>query len=165
MATGYVDPNADGSPLQWTTGGAPQANHYNYIDDATRQPTAPDTADLILTSVTAKQETYGMATLAGVASITSITVWAYCIYSGTANMTANIYVDAGWKTAQNLNPTTSWSWKSVTFNGSWDQSDLDDLQIRFVSSVSGGNVQIAAAYAEVTYTPSGASAARSFVVD
>jgi len=146
MATGYVDPNANGTTIEWS----PSAGtNYECVDDGVREPNAPDTSDYVNTGSGGDIDEYQMTTLTGADSITEIKVWAYVKGFGPDPFYMNIYVDGAWQTEQSVTISDSWAWYSATFSGSWSQSDLDALQVRIKS---GAAEDCAAVYAEITYT-------------
>ena len=155
---GYVDPNGDQTVTNaflFSSG----TTHYVLIDDGTRQPTTPNTADYIQeTSAGTGNVAFSMTTLTGVSSVSSIKVWIYGLKNNVGDtFTGNISKDgSNWATAQDFGLTTSGSWKGVTFSGlSWTQADLDALQVRLIANVNvGGPTYCYAMYAEITYTAS-----------
>ena len=136
-----LDPNADGSTLEWTP--STGTSHYAVVDDAARQPTDPGTSDYLRSShpgntTGTKTEELGFAT-ATLASgaLTEVKVWvrAYAggIGASSAKLDCQVYLGGAWQTAQNVfTGATSSAWFSVTFTGSWNQTDLDNLQVRLL---------------------------------
>ncbi len=153
--TVYLDPNGDGSTLQWTctagTDGNCTTGHYTVVDDGIRQPTAASTSGYISTATSSYVEIFNMATTTGVGTVNQVKVWAYGI-AAPKNATCSIYMGSTWQTAQNVSFTGSDSWKSITFTGSWSQTDLDNLQIKFTSDSTGGTAYIYSTYAEVLFS-------------
>ena|ERR1035437_1503310 len=152
--TGYVDPNGDSTPLQWSP--IPGATHYTALDDGIRQPTAGGTADYITSSANGKIDIFDMSTLT-VGSVSNVTVWAY-----NAGVTANcvsvsIYMGGGWTALTAIGVVSSVAWRSVSFNGTWTQSDLNAMQVKVQNTET--NVPFVATvdslYCVVTYTAGG----------
>jgi hypothetical protein len=153
MAIAYLDPNGDIGTPQWTGDGVNP--NYTLIDDAVRQPTAPDSDATLAESLSV--DTYAM-TSATVGEVTSIRVWVYVASVGLGEAKVNINA-GGWQTQQTLvNDAGISDWYSVEFTGSWGQSDLDALEVELTGErQTGGGVQVYAMYAEVTYTVGGVS--------
>jgi len=124
----YLDPNGDGTPLQWTP--VPSGTHYTTIDDGVRQPDTPDITDYITLNVNGV-DTYNMSSIPSISSVSSITIWAYGLVPGAPGFIyGNIYIGGAWQSAQSFNFSTSGSWQSITFTGTWTQADLDALQVQ-----------------------------------
>lgn len=138
-----VDPDGDSSPLEWSSTGA---SHYTEIDDGVRYDNTPTLSDSISVITDEVTDVFDMATLANAGSVSSITVWAYSF--SQLGLYGNIYVDGSWQTEQQLTGDTSWA--SITFNGNWDQTDLDNLQVK-LRNTGGGGSGVYAMYAEITY--------------
>ena len=155
---GYVDPNGEVSHNELWARPVIEPSppdylpipYYIFIDDGIRQPNTPDTSDYLESSG------YGdvvldMSTITNVASVTNVTVWAYAngpdiIVQGAIKMNGT------WTTLTDFGFTSSASWKSVSFNGTWTQTDLNNLQVKLnVPQWGSGNIY--AMYAVVTYTP------------
>ena len=150
--TGYVDPNGDNA-VAWGTP-VPAGTHYTTVDDGTRQPAEPNTADYISHSgAPATDDDFDMATIAGADSVTSIKIWAYAKHELATFLNLNIYVDGAWQT-QNLDNTLTgtYAWYSATWTGTWDQTDLDNLLVRVRKTGTASTETVAAMYAEITYT-------------
>lgn len=165
MATGYVDPNGDGSTLEWSPIGG--GSHYVEVDDGTRSPTAPDTANYISAAGTGngtRTDELHCGTIASVSSVSSVKIYIYASTAGSgaggASLKCNINM-GGWQTEQTVfSGSQSAGWFSVTFNGTWTQSDLDGLQIRLAHVRTLGLVAactVYAVYGEITYTAGGGS--------
>lgn len=153
-AVGYVDPDGDGSTVTWDCAGPSCPTTYNYVqvNDSVRQPSAPDTTEY-LTGLSDDIDEYDMETISGVESVSQIMVWVYGKSDqewDDYDLELNIYVDGSWQTAENVNLTTSYQWLNATFTGSWDQTDLDNLQVR-VQYTGPWEASVAAVYAEITY--------------
>ncbi len=161
-ASGIVDPDGNG-----TTGGTAttctSSLHWECINEAVRNPTAPSTAGDYIQFATAQQNYSTLGTISSVSSVTSITVHVYHSEGATNYFSyvalynaAQSAVITGTTEQQLANRTTA-QWDTVTFNGlSLTQSDLDGMRLRLRCARSGGgagNCREFAAYAEVTYTP------------
>ena len=99
-----VDPNGDATVTNaWLFSSG--STHWNLIDDGTRQPTTPNTADYIYVNFgddDTGNVALSMTSLTGVSSVSSITVWAYGdMWAGTAGCTGDISKDGtnwvGWQ--------------------------------------------------------------------
>ena len=149
--TGYVDPNGDGTTLQWTP--TPSGTHYTTIDDGTRQPSVPNISDYVARSGVAAGDIYDLTSISSVSSVSQITIWAYGSVTGAGGINTSIYVGGAWQADQLLNLTSSNSWLSLTFTGTWTQADLDALQVRIALPPQNGPTRyIYALYGVVTYT-------------
>ncbi|PIP21803.1 MAG: hypothetical protein COX39_00925, partial [Candidatus Nealsonbacteria bacterium CG23_combo_of_CG06-09_8_20_14_all_40_13] len=150
--TGYVDPNGDNA-VAWDTP-VPAGTHYTTVDDGTRQPAEPNTADYISHSgAPATDDDFDMATIAGADSVTSIKIWAYAKHELATFLNLNIYVDGAWQTQNSDNTLTgTYAWYSATWTGTWDQTDLDNLLVRVRKTGMASTETVAAMYAEITYT-------------
>lgn len=162
--TGYLDPNGDGTTLQWVP--TPSGTHYSTIDEINGNQTNLNTADYISKdSVTGSfSDEFNMESITGVGSVSQIVIWVYglvdnALPSEYANVYANIKIDATWQTEQQIlvSKADQNVWKSVTFSGlSMTQAQLDALQIRlradlnYIDAICTASVY--AMYAEVTYT-------------
>ena len=161
---GYCDPNGDSS-IGWTP--TPPGTSFSTIDEGTRQPDVPDTADYVRGAGGGiATDIYDMSTLTGVDSVSQVVLWAYGILGGAKGIPAvvgDVYLAGGWVGLASWGFTTSNSWKSITYNGSWTSGSLDAMQTKLAYS-GGGNSScvssVFALYALVTYT---ASAAATFV--
>ena len=155
--TDYTDPNGDVATSGWTP--TPAGTHYTTIDEATRQPTVPDTADYISAADGGGQDDFNMTTFTA-ATVTQIKVWVYGENPGAqAQFQGNIYVAGAWQTAGTFSvgtPAGSPSWGSITYDGSWTQADLDNLKVRLIrSGINMTATKCFAMYAEVTYSGAG----------
>lgn len=162
----FIDPNGDGSVgANWSRTGAA---YYSDIDDGTRQPTTPSTADYISISNNKADNAFiQMTSLSNVQSVSSVTVWAYHNDGSNGTTYVQLYDAAessSLSSESSFTQRTSGAWDSVTFNGlALTQSDLDGLRLRFrvVKTGGGGPATqfIYAVYADVTYTSSGSLSA------
>lgn len=160
MATGTVYPNADGSTVEWTTQGS--SNHWENIDE---DPDSPNDSDYNWTSSDADQDEVAMDTISGVSTVTEVEVYARGMASGAGgdDIQAQIYMGGSWQTAKSFGFTSSASNKTVSWTGSWSQSDMDALQVRFIAGIPiGGSVTVYAMEANITYTL--AAGGNSYVV-
>ncbi len=150
--TGYLDPDGDDA-VAWET--STGANHYTEIDDGVRQPDTPNGTDLIeeLGVDVTVDDDFTMTSIEGVVEVSSVEIWVRSIKLGGTEITLSVdlYIGGSW---QGLQEVEMGGWNSITFNGSWNQEDLDALKVRIRKSNTGG-VDVHAMYAEVTYTSSG----------
>jgi len=156
MSVGFVDPTADGGTIQWYP--TPGPAHFSCIDDGTRQPSVPDTADNIQAGTPNISDIFDMSSIAGAASVSSIVVWVYGSRVMDGDVGAAIYVGGGWEAVQYFGVTSA-GWYSVTFNGAWTQADLDALQVKIINDGYPWPIEeIDAMYCAVTYEAGAAAA-------
>lgn len=156
--TGYVDPNADASPNQWTPSAG--VNHYATVDDGQRSPAVPaDSAYLTTTTNTDNSEVFDMTTIGSVASVSAVKIWVYgnTSYTSAEPVSISIFMGGSWEAPQNINIGTSPGWANVTFAGAWNQADIDALQVNMTenSAQTGYGMQVDGLYGEITYESSG----------
>lgn len=76
------------------------------------------------------------------------------------NVNVNIYMNGVWTTATNFNfdqlSAGSGSWKSVSFDGAWNQADLNAMQVK-ITNFNGSVTIVYEIYCVVTYTASATS--------
>jgi len=156
-ATGFIDPNGDG-----TVQGAPTtcggAGNFDCINDAVRDPTAPSTAGDFVTIDRNDSDYYDMSSISGIANASRIEVFVYHeesdkkskikvgLYNGTETTAYG---------SRNINGSTSAKWTSVTINNAnLNQAALDELKIRLECTRGGANdtCTIYAMYAVVTFS-------------
>ena len=165
MSVGYIDPNGDGAMGAWVP--VPDWPAYSRIDDGTRQPDAPNTADYIKSTDAGPDPcTFYMTTLT-VQSVSTITVWIYAKYDGLATLTSNFSTGSTYLGVWDVPVTGSWVWYSHTYSDvGWTQAQLDDARLHFTGAVSGpSTLYIAAAYAEITYTAGGGGNPDDGIID
>jgi len=150
---GYVDPNGNGTNIEWTPIGS---YHYQAVDDAVRQPTAPTegTDEAVRTGgVLGVREEYNYTTLT-VGSVFGIWPWVYFKKATGGDTTANIqiYMGGAWQTAQTIAILGGGVgvWYSKEFLGTWTQADLNALQTRLVT-VNTDNFFFSGIYCYVGY--------------
>ena len=154
----FIDPNGDGSTGSWASTGA---NYYTEVDETTRQPTAPNTAD----NVSAASNNGGsiffrMNSIVGASTTTQVQVWIYHNDGSNGQILVQLYDDNESTTRSGetaITQSTSNAWHSVTFGGlSLTQAQLDSLSVRLRANKNGGGspatVTAYAGYADVTYT-------------
>jgi hypothetical protein len=159
-ANAFIDPNANGTiGANWAHTGS---NYYTEIDDGTRQPTTPNTADNIsIANNRTDTAFFQMATIAGIASASSITVWIYHNDNTNGTTYVQLYDNAettSYGSEASFTFRSSNAWDSITVSGlNLVQSELDGLRLRFrVAKTGTGSAKtqtIYAIYADVTYTP------------
>lgn len=163
-ATGFVDPNGDSGTPQFQV--TPGGTHYTTIDDGTRYNDTPNTADYVSHYLSNKVDIFNMSTLTGVGTVSNVTVWVYGKMvdygppGGPYDIKVNAYLGGTYLSDTLLSLTASNSWKSASFNGSWTQTDLDNMLVKLTSYTNGMNVVWCyAMYAVVTYTAGGGGGA------
>lgn len=154
MVVDYCDPD---SAIQerWQATGSP---HHDQVDDAVRQPGDPGTATYVNAADgdDNDEELFGMTTLSNVDEVTNVTLWARCKRIGTDwTMGLDIRMGVAWKGFSNITPATTPTWYSLSWNGSWTQSDLDNLAVALKASGSLGKTDVQycyEVYVAVTYS-------------
>ncbi len=147
MATGFVDPNGDGSPLD--------SGSYTDVAKGARQPTAPS-----LTPFVGPDKgitlTYLMGTLTGVTEVTAVTVWFYCSSASGNDIIPRVFLAGSWVNGDPQSTGVA-GWLSFAFSGSWTQTDLDNLQVQIIfdDQGPGTNITLFAVYAEIIYSGGG----------
>jgi len=106
-----------------------------------------------------------MTTLTGVDSVSQVVLWAYGVLGGVKGaptVSGDVYLAGGWVSQTSWAFTTSNSWKSITYDGTWTPGSLDAMQTKLVYN-GGGNSSFSssvfALYALVTYTAAAGGAA------
>jgi len=151
---GYVNPNADVGTPEWSMIAAP---HWNKINKVTLQPDLPDTGTDISDLTTATHiDVFDMTTIASVAEVTNVKIWVYGLKnSWNADfIQGSVYMGGEWKSTSSFGFVRyTPSWQSLSFDGTWTQSDLDAMQVKLISTGSNGmDNHIYSMYVEVTYT-------------
>lgn len=161
VQTAYLDPDGDGATTDWSTTDwsttGPPGSHYEEVNDGTREPNAPDTNDYVycVGGGDNRNEEFTMTTVAGVTECSEVTIRAHGYEDENCDVTCQVYLGGEWKTAVDFAfDDGSYNWKSATFSGTWDQDDIDALQVRLLRVVSGPSdeCRVATFYAEITYT-------------
>ena len=158
MATVFLDPNGDGSPL--TLSPSPSATHYiNISHPSERQPTAPAASAanfenaFACSSPTDTVDEYLMETISGVGTVTDVKIWTwFSSTGGDCFASVNIYMAGAYVGQVNLTGYTN-AWTGTNFSGSWTQSDLDNMKVK-IGMGSDFGTPLNNVYAEVTYTAS-----------
>ena len=99
-------------------------------------------------------------TIDDVGIITNITVWTYGETMEEDYPAISIYMGGDWEDDQNCNLPgyTLGGWTSDSFDGSWNQTDMNGLQVRYTANTDTkyGSHSLWCVYVIVTYTiPSG----------
>lgn len=155
--SGICDPDGDISnggwaPNPWGTGAC-----WDNIDDGIRSPDAGDTSDLVGCNQNNKSFVLSMTTILDFGNVSNVTVWVYGYSFNPVNdAVIDIFMGDEWIGAQNPTLPNPVDWKSVSFDGSWTQTDLDNMQISATSiNSTGSTLEIYSLYAVVTYTAGG----------
>ena len=154
MVQEFLDPNSNVNTL-WDV--------YNYlgrIDDGVRQPSLPPNGGTQRVSAAEgddfEEQAYGMTNPVGsYDEITSIVVWVYGNYVDTASPGCRIKVGGVYETEQPSGIALGgYAWHSITFNGSWTQTEVNSLEISFNTFSMGktGQIVIPGAYVQITGT-------------
>ena len=172
-ATANIVPNTDVTGAWTVLGGTSDATcaggtHCDYVDEGA----TANTADYVSTGTalgTGIVEEYALSTIANVASVSQVVVWAHLQSFTNANGTIldtvgiNLRIGGTLQTATTVTPAfNTWGWFSATFTGSWTQAQLDGMQAYMVRNVVGtgslnsqdDDIRLASVYAGVTYIPS-----------
>lgn len=155
MTVDYCDPNGD-VQKEWESA---CGNHYECIDGGVRQPAAPTTDDIGAFDGNENDidRFYMDNSIQDVDEVTSVTVWIYGRNSTGERCSVDIQLGSiqPWEGYQSVNMDGSYAWRSKTFNGSWTQTNLDEMQVRFKAYSNYGTydyTRIRAFYCEVTYS-------------
>ncbi|MDO8269232.1 MAG: hypothetical protein Q7T54_01010 [Candidatus Levybacteria bacterium] len=170
-----VTPNADNGAQAWTctagTDGNCGTGHYTVVDDGSA---SPSTSGYVSVAGGAggdgEIDVWDTTTFTPsdvLVAVTSVTVYIYDQSATTPagggttdSISLSIYMGGAYQTNQDVTPAIlSWGWQSATFTGTWTQNDIDNMRIRVIRNKLGSgnpsaqsdNLQIAAAYATVTY--------------
>lgn len=145
-------PNAD-VKAEWDED--PAGTAWSILDEVVEQPTAPSTgSDRITVSVTAKTSSQGVETftLGAGEVVTAARAWVYGKAIDASNYYTVIVYD-GLNSAFLASATytsDSFGWGSATYNGSLTQAQIDALEVRVASNVSGGGApEVDASYVEI----------------
>lgn len=163
--TSDIVPNGDVT-AGWAacTGTGCATAHYTTVDEGS----TPNDADYVNTGTSAGDgvaEEYSMSTVSGVGTATSVAVNVRAVIqtlgSAADSLSINLRVNGTLQVATTCTRTTTISWcPTVTFNGSWTQSDVDGMQVLVtrIMNGSGGasgrddDIRMTAVYATVTHT-------------
>jgi len=151
MVVGYIDPNSD-VIAQWQASGI----NHDHVDDGIREPNVPNSDDIDATDGDENAvDHYHMTTLEGIDEATKIVVWVYGRGTSGEQAICNARIDDELYLGAWTCTNTTFAWRSHTYNGSWTQSDIDGLQIRFTADSNYGKYDgtwIRACYMEITYS-------------
>lgn len=157
MAVENILPNGD-KVAGWETANKihGETYHYECLDE---YPSATDGSYVSDTNISGSgsEESFYMATLSDVDEVTSIVVYTNGSCSaGNNDPSIDISLDNGenWEGSQTCNLNVATGTVTNTFNGSWNQSELDNLIIKYISDVAekGENNIIQFFYVKITYT-------------
>lgn len=160
MAVTTVRPNADGTTLQFIpdTGSV----HYDRVNDAATQPTAPTFpgGNLSMGTASLKTEELHLERYTGAGQITQVKVWTYASFSGMGGtFQAQVYIGGAWQTAASFSiSSTAAAWRSVTFTGTWanaSDADYTNLQVRLTYNSPSPTGTLGAVQVEVTSANTG----------
>ena len=157
----FIDPNGDGSTGNWNS---TAGTYYTEIDEAVRQPAAPNLTDNITGSANNGGTIFlRMNSIVGAFATTDIRVWVYHNDGTNGQITVGLYNDNETTTyASPIVMTRSIStngWHSVLFTGlSLTQAQLDATSISLVAGKNGvgapATITVYEMYADVTYSAS-----------
>lgn len=156
-ATGFIDPNGDGT-VQGTPTTCGGAGNYTCIDDAAREPTAPSTTGDYVVLVRDEMDYYDMSSISGIANASAIEVFVYHQESDRkSKINIGLYdtVETTKYGSRSIKGSTNAQWTSVNINNAnLNQANLDELKIR-LECIRGGasdTCTIYALYAVVTFS-------------
>lgn len=155
MTIGYCDPNGDVQKEWFPSVGT---THYVLIDGGIRQPTAPTTDNIGAFDGNENDiDRFYLTSLPDVDEVTSVVVWVYGRNSSGEPCQVDLQMGTieAWEGYQTIEMVGGYGWFSVTFNGSWTQINLDQMQVRFKADNIYGTydyTRIRAFYCEVTYS-------------
>lgn len=156
-ATGFIDPNGDGT-VQGTPTTCGGAGNYICLDDTVRDPTAPSTSGDYVTIDRNDGDFYEMTSISGIANASDIEVFVYHEETDKrSKVKVSLYdeletIDYG---SRSIKGNTSARWDSVSINNAnLNQVALDDLKIRLecTNGKNGDACTIYAMYAVVTFS-------------
>lgn len=161
-ATFTAVPDGTVSSTGWTV--TPSGSAHTVVDEGI----SPNTSDLISSGTSGsggEVAQFNMTSPSSVDSATSVQVFIHArsspVNSDADTVSIELLVNGNpVGTPGTATMTASYSDYSQTFNGSWNQSDIDSMQVRLTRNALGGgnpnnrddNVEIANVYATVTYT-------------
>ena len=166
MASEFLDPTSNVNAV-WS------ANAYTLIDDGTRQPSVPATDKIVADdNDDSEEQSYGMSDpAASYSEITSIVVWAYGEVSHPSldnDLNCRIKVGGVYETAQSFGFTAAANliWQSLTFNGSWTEAEVDNLEVSFITPTidKDESIEIHSMYVDMTGTEISAGVTRKIKI-
>ena len=122
--------NSDGETVTW--GVAVGGDHYLYLNyDPVSQPVEPSNLSGVSGDFgTLDQYGFGTGVMAAPGTVD---VWVYVENldgSDAIRLGVALYMNGGWLTEQNQSiAAAAKGWKQYTFTGSWNQTDLDAMQV------------------------------------
>ena len=163
MTVTIIRPNSNAKTQTWFDAS------YSYVDDPGVEE--PDNGDDTVSAANENDvdETFEVGfpdTIDDVDEVTNITIWTLGSILTEANEEPEIWLDLNGATSeQQCAFVLSETWTSNSFDGSWDQSDLDALVLKYRHDGSGkyNAMNIDVCYAVVTYTPTGTGYGHDFI--
>ena len=148
----YLRPSADTVTAEWTPDSG--SVHFNRVNDVVIQPTAPGVSDNYLDSnlVGIGTHTDELEIQTGTINrISSMKLWVYGETTALSVVSADVFLGGAYGGFQNIIPALSAAgWFSLTFSGSYTQTDLDALKIKIKNTTTGaGEAKVYAIYVEV----------------
>lgn len=176
-----VDPNGD-QATGWNctagTDGNCVTGHYTVVDDGSGSPSTSGYIHTGTAGSGGEIEEFQMETFTPpgtLNSVDNVTVYVYAQSATNANggqlddIEIDIFMGGGYVGPITRTPAyNTWAWTTgASFDGTWDQNDLDNLRVEITRIRQGtgspgdrdDDVQIAAVYADVTYDFTQSSAA------
>lgn len=150
----YIEPDGDVS-AQWYLGGA--GTHHDALRDGIWYPNTPTTGSYIFAGDgdenALDQFTMDTETIAG--TITSIKLYHYGSATPGEDPRNDIYIDGGWLGLLGCGFGSTAGWRSRTITGSWDQADINAIQVQYKADSNFGAsdwCSIYASYMRLTYS-------------
>lgn len=166
-------PNSDVGTEGWTAngtgGGTCTGAQCDLIDENFSTPDITNYISVPASGSGGETDQFGIAGFTfptGVTSATSVTANIYDNSTTNANggtmdtISVSLYLGGVYQTAVTVTPAyNSWGWQSVTFTGTWTQTDINSMKLEVIRNVVGSgspsgkpdNLEIATAYATVNY--------------
>ncbi len=148
MTTAYLDPNVAVNAL-WID------STVTKIDDASRNPTAPGTGEYCKADKNDlyEEQIWGFSgsSLTNI-NITQIKLICYGLSTGSEGADARVKVNSTWQTATFVLNSSSNAFYELTWNGTWNGQNANNLQMGFASLAVTDEVHIEEAYLLITYT-------------
>ncbi len=166
MATAWVELTGDATPLDFSTIGS-GSTHYERTVKGLQGTGTPNTETGIECAAEQwnKEEVLDLGTTP-VSSVSEVVLYVYgqTNTGDSGSLAVDLKIGGSWQGIVNLgsggvmNPAT---WRSATYSGTWNQSDLDGAQVKFFAN--GGDssgTQVYAVIAKITHTGGGGGGAK-----
>jgi hypothetical protein len=161
MSITYLYPNGDVS-TEWSR--STGSTNYTLIDETSsssfRSPNPADTSDYVYSPAGGGfTDVYDMSTASfAVGNVSGIVVWFYIGDDGNGgeiDISPEIYVKGAWNNdngnASILTFGTTGDWVNYSFNGNWNQNDIDSLKVKLNCTYCDFDTKCFGTYAEIIY--------------